>query len=163
MHRRFFTSNLQKNPTSTYLLRQRELGSENAKLSDLQHIEGPEGLDKTRTKISSLNTDPWWLITQRSSPQLQTLRDAGQELNLPIKSYTLQYNFAVRKGARRYKKPRIKTISQKNCTKRVKYSKEYQDKTIYYFWKYIYFTDEAHFNSRDLVSKDEYILYQPDS
>jgi hypothetical protein len=31
-----------KDPTSTYLLRQRELGSENAKLSDLLHIEGLE-------------------------------------------------------------------------------------------------------------------------
>ena len=45
----------------------------------------------------------------------------------------------------------------------MKYNKKHQDKTISRFWKYIYFTDEAHFNSRDLASKDEYILRQPDS
>jgi hypothetical protein len=86
-----------------------------------------------------------------------------KKLNLPIKPRTLQHNFAVRKGARRYKKPRIKVMSQKNRVDRVKYGEKHQDKTIYRFWKYIYFINEAHFNSRDLASKDEYILRQPDS
>jgi hypothetical protein len=36
-----------------------------------------------------------------------------KELNLLIKPRTLQHNFAVRKGAKRYKKLKIKTMSQK--------------------------------------------------
>jgi hypothetical protein len=75
----------------------------------------------------------------------------------------LQHNFAVRKRVKRYKKPRIKAMSQKNRADRVKYGEKHQDKTISRFWKYIYFTDEAHFNSRDLASKDEYMLRQPDN
>ena len=54
-------------------------------------------------------------------------------------------------------------MSQKNRADRVKYGEKHQDKTISRFWKYIYFTDEAYFNSRDLASKDEYILRQLDS
>ena len=69
----------------------------------------------------------------------------------------------VRKGARRYKKPRIKAMSQKNRVERVQYGRLHQNETITGFWKYIYFTDEAHFNSRDLASKDEYMLRHPDS
>ena len=45
----------------------------------------------------------------------------------------------------------------------MKYGEKHQNKTISRFWKYIYFIDEAHFNSRDLASKDEYILRQPDN
>jgi len=106
-------------------------------------------LDDLLRKDHPLNTKPY-------STQVK-------ELHLPIKARTLQHNFAVRKGVRRYKKSRIQAISQKNRVNRVKYGEEHQDKTIYRFWKYIYFTDEAHFNSRDLASKDEYILRQPDS
>ena len=61
-----------------------------------------------------------------------------KELHLPIKPHTLQHNFAVRKGARRYKKPRIKAMSQKNRVDRVKYGEKHQDKMIYHFWKYIH-------------------------
>lgn len=106
-------------------------------------------LDDVLRKDHPLNTKPYETIVK--------------ELHLPIKPRTLQHNFAVRKGARRYKKPRIKGISQKNHVERVQYGQEHRDKTICRFWKYIYFTDEVHFNSRDLASKDEYMLRQPDS
>ena len=104
-------------------------------------------LDDLLRKDNPLNTKPYETIVK--------------ELHLPIKPRTLQHNFTVRKGARRYKKPRIKAISQKNRVERVKYGQEHRDKTICYFWKFVYFTDEAHFSSRELASKDEYMLRQP--
>jgi hypothetical protein len=37
-----------------------------------------------------------------------------------------------------------KEISEKNKDERVSYGKEYKDKTMDDFWRYIFFTDEAH-------------------
>lgn len=114
-----------------------------------KYIVATETLDDLLRKDNPLNTKPYETIVK--------------ELNLPIKPRTLQHNFAVRKGARRYKKPRIKAMSQKNRVERVQYGQEHRSKTISRFWKFIYFTDEAHFNSRDLALKDEYMLRQPNS
>src|ERR1700761_1563051 len=67
-----------------------------------------------------------------------------------VTPYTLRRNLATRLGARRYKKPRSKAISKKNRALRVQYGEIHQNKRITSFWQYVYFTDEAHFNSKDL-------------
>jgi len=84
-----------------------------------------------------------------------------EELHLPVAPRTLQWNFSRRKGARRYKKPYTKEISEKNKQQRLKYGEEHQKETIRAFWQYILFTDEAHFSSRDLQNASVYALRQP--
>jgi hypothetical protein len=37
-----------------------------------------------------------------------------------------------------------KEISEKNKDKRILYSKEYKDKTVDDFWRYIFFTDKVY-------------------
>ncbi len=83
-----------------------------------------------------------------------------QQLQLPITPRVLQRNFSKRKGAKRYKMPYTKEISQNNREKRVKYGQEHQ-KSVMEFWQYILFTDEAHFSSRDLQNASIYALRQP--
>jgi hypothetical protein len=84
-------------------------------------------------------------------------------LNLPVTAHTLQQNFATRRGAKRFKKLRTSNISDKNKSLRVQYSYEYDDKTITNHWQYVYFTDEVHFNSFELATKQEYDLRVPSS
>ena len=86
-----------------------------------------------------------------------------KELRIPLTTRSLRRNFSKRFGARRYKKPYTKEISQKNRIERVQYGQEHRFKTISDFWQWIYFTDEAHFNSRDLATKAEYSLRRPSS
>ena len=86
-----------------------------------------------------------------------------KELRLPLTTRSLRYNFSKRFGARRYKKPYTSEISKKNRKERVEYGEEHQNKTISAFWQWIYFTDEAHFNSKDLATKAEYSLRRPGS
>jgi len=81
-----------------------------------KYILATATLDDLLRKDNPLNTKPYETVVK--------------ELHLPIKPRTLQHNFAVRKGARRYKKPRIQAISQKNHVERVKYGEEHQNKTI---------------------------------
>jgi len=83
-----------------------------------------------------------------------------QQLQLPITPRVLQRNFSKRKGAKRYKMPYTKEISQNNREKRVKYGQEHQ-KSVMEFWQYVLFTDEAHFSSRDLQNASIYALRQP--
>ena len=84
-----------------------------------------------------------------------------KELRIPLTTRSLRRNFSKRFGARRYKKPYTKEISQKNRVERIQYGEEHQDKTISDFWQWIFFTDEAHFNSKDLATKVEYSLRRP--
>lgn len=64
-------------------------------------------------------------------------------------------------GARRFKKRYQKQISQANRPKRVEYGKEHEKKTILGFWSWIWFTDEAHFQSKELANAPEYELRFP--
>ena len=69
--------------------------------------------------------------------------------------------FSSRLNAQRYKKPYSSLISAKNKQERVQYGYQHQDKGIKSFWSYVYFTDEAHFSSKELAHKTEYELRQP--
>lgn len=82
---------------------------------------------------------------------------------LPVNGDTLQANMSKRRGARRFKKSTTKGISRQNKKERISYGQEFENRTINNFWRYILFTDEKHFRSRDLSNKAEYELRQPSS
>jgi hypothetical protein len=84
-----------------------------------------------------------------------------QELDLPVSAHTLQYNCVKRTGAKRFKKVKSSTISKENKGKRIIYGQEHRDKGIGDFWGRIWFTDEAHFNSKELIGAAEYSLHRP--
>lgn len=108
-----------------------------------------------------------------SSPDLNGLLEPKNPLHFlpyeeqaeafPVKPKTSQQNLSKRLGARYFKKPFSKTISNVNKQKRIAYAQAHQYKTVKAFWGWIYFTDEAHFNSRELYDKQEYELHIPDS
>jgi transposase len=91
-----------------------------------------------------------------SKPYQQIVKDR----DLAISAEGLQQNCSKRKNAKRYKKPYTKKISIDNKGKRVFYGQTHHKKVIR-FWRRVYFTDEGHFNSRDLANKQEYDLCQP--
>ena len=83
------------------------------------------------------------------------------DFNIPIQPRTLQAEFKKCYKAQRFKKPRSKPISIKNKKLRVRYGWEHKNKKITSFWRLVYFTDEAHFNSLELSNKQEYELRIP--
>jgi DDE superfamily endonuclease len=106
-----------------------------------------------------------------SSSELQSLLDPKNPLHyqsydvqaqdLPIKPKTLQQNLVKRTGAKRFRKPKVKAISAKNKRVRISYGINHRGKTIRSFWQYVYFTDEAHWSSKELSNKQEYELRAP--
>jgi hypothetical protein len=72
---------------------------------------------------------------------------------------TLERAFRAIK-AKHFKKKRSAKISEKNKTERVEYGRIHKTKPIRSYWKYIYYTDEAHFNTKDLSNKREYDLHK---
>jgi hypothetical protein len=57
----------------------------------------------------------------------------------------------------------VKAISKQNKIKRVACAQERCEETVDGFWGYIYFTDEAHFVSKELAAKDEYAIRKPNT
>ncbi|KAF1812429.1 hypothetical protein P152DRAFT_458805 [Eremomyces bilateralis CBS 781.70] len=80
---------------------------------------------------------------------------------LGVAAKTLQRNLSKRLNARRYKKPKGKAISDVNKGVRTAYGEEHRGKTIIEWWQWVYFTDEVHFNSKELADKQEYELRVP--
>jgi hypothetical protein len=64
-------------------------------------------------------------------------------------------------GAYRFKKPFITEISNPNKQKRVQYGREHEKETLTGYWEWIWFTDEAHFQSIKLQNTAEYELRIP--
>ena len=83
-----------------------------------------------------------------------------ETLDLPVSAYTLRRNLSKRKSAKRYKKPRTKAISPTNKKLRVQYGRDHENKSVRKFWQYVFFTDEKHFRSRELSTRQEYELRQ---
>jgi hypothetical protein len=81
-----------------------------------------------------------------------------EALHLPVSTRTLQKELYHNYDARRFRKKRTTAISAKNKAARLQYAEEHQNKTITGFWQYVYFTDEAHFQSKDLSNRVEYEL-----
>ena len=57
---------------------------------------------------------------------------------------------------RRFKKVKIKAISVKNKTARVRFGEALKHESIWSYWQYVYFSDEAHFDPGEVPR--EYIL-----
>ena len=81
---------------------------------------------------------------------------------------TLQRGFSARKPrAARFKKAKVKTLSQKNERIRVLYGKEHENHTIENFWQYVHFTDEAHFDPdqtyQERVLREEGTRYESEN
>jgi transposase len=89
--------------------------------------------------------------------QYESIIDQGA---IPLSAQSLQWNFAKRLQAQRYKRPITSEISDINKQRRIRYGKAHQSKTLRAFWRYVYFTDECHFNSLDLATKQHYELRQ---
>lgn len=129
---------------------------------------GPNAVRRTRRHSNKLGRPP-----QLSEATLDHLLDRNdprhslpydlQAQDLPVTAKTLQQNFSKRRNARRYKKPTTKVISLANKKLRITYGREHQGKTITGFWRYVYFTDECHFNSLELSDGQEYELREPNS
>ncbi len=83
--------------------------------------------------------------------------------HLAISAHTLQRSLVTRTGAKRFKKPRTKGISARNKTIRIRYGAKYEDCTVDDHWQWVYYTDESHFNSQDLATKQQYDLHSPGS
>jgi hypothetical protein len=144
-----------KPPTGRYLLSQRE------KLGDIAYR-------RTRKLAHRLGRLP--AIPEKTLDELLDVNDPAHALyyedqvkakHLRVKPYTLQQAMTKRRGARRFKKPYTKAISKDNKLKRQLYRRAHRNKTILGFWRWVVFTNEKHFNSRDLLNKAEYKLRQP--
>ncbi len=96
------------------------------------------------------------------SPTRNSYRDTFLEhqidqFDLNTHAKTLLKNLKSRRDAQRYKKRKIKTISQASKTTRVIYVIKHQHKSSY-FWRYILITNETHFDPN--VEIREYVLRQ---
>lgn len=100
-------------------------------------------------------------LTDQKNPEHE-LHYVDQAKLLPRKpaSSTLQKHTAAI-NARRYEKPFVSNVSEKNKPLRVQYGQEYEKETIRGFWEWIWFTDEAHYLSLKLQNKAEYELRIP--
>jgi hypothetical protein len=83
-------------------------------------------------------------------------KDIVNNLQLNFHYRTLQHALLTRRKARRYKKRKTRKISPENKEIREKYGYEHAGKTIRGYWRYVYFTDEVHFDSEDLSYSAEY-------
>jgi hypothetical protein len=85
------------------------------------------------------------------SPSRNPIRNQPYEAqiayhNIPVKKRQLQYKLREHTNSGRvYKAVFVKKeISAKNKEERESYGKEYKDKRVDDFWRFIFFTDEAH-------------------
>lgn len=135
------------------------------KLRDL--IESP-AFRRTR-KLSKRLGRPYTINPEELQPFLSPTHpyhDSSYEtivrdFDIPIQPRTLQAEFKACYNAKRYKKLNTKGISKKNKGLRVRYGWEHKGKKIIKFWRRVYFTDEGHFNSKELSNKTEYELRIP--
>ena len=98
---------------------------------------------------------------------LHTCSYEEQADQLPIKQSirpkTIQQNLSKRLGAKRFKKPRTPGIRAANKPIRVQFGDTHKNKSIRSYWRWIYFTDEVHMNSKELRDKPVYELRIPGS
>ncbi len=85
----------------------------------------------------------------------------AQKMGIDIAPHTLQLQIMAYKKARRFKKIKTKKISNPNKAARVRYGEAHQNKTITGHWRYVYFTDEVHFDASELSYSAQYELRKP--
>ena len=88
------------------------------------------------------------LDSKRNPARDQPYEAQIEHFQLNAERRTLQRAFHNRRPrVSRFKKARIRTISQKNMKLRVEYELNHQYHTIDDYWQYVHFIDEAHFDS----------------
>lgn len=73
-----------------------------------------------------------------------------------VSKRTLRRNCSDRSGPKRLRTPKGSALRTENKRARVQYGLDHRGKTIKDWWQYIVWTDEGHFNSRDLADRPEY-------
>ncbi len=92
------------------------------------------------------------LMNKMLDPRKNLVRDHPWETQIEhfqinVERRTLQRAFHNRiPRVTRFKKGRIRTLSQKNKSLRIQYGKDHQHHTIDDYWQYVHFTNEAHFD-----------------
>ncbi len=126
-------------------------------------IQGSPALRRTRKQSSRLGRNQ--KICASNLDRLIDLNDPIhtappeaqiEQLGLNCTTRTLRSNLRNRKDAGRFKKAPVPPLSEKNRNLRIQYGQEHRTKTIRDWWQYVYFTDEAHFNSVDLAYQTQY-------
>ena len=84
-----------------------------------------------------------------------------EHFNLDVSSRTLRAAFNQRRPrASRFKKVKIRTISEKNKKFRVQYGLDHQHHIVENFFQYVHFSDEAHFDLDQIYN--QFILRKKD-
>jgi hypothetical protein len=125
---------------------------------------GQEAYRRTRNQSKKLggprllNENDVHSLLDRKNP-LHDLHYSKQATELGVSESTVRRSIKKHHPtARRYKKARTKHLSKANKDARVAYGREHEGETLRGFWRWVFFTDEAHFNSQELSQKPEWEL-----
>jgi DDE superfamily endonuclease len=124
---------------------------------------GDLALRRTRRQSSRLGQPPKVLDADLKpifDPQHPLHGAPFEAMNFELSSRQLHTRFG-RFEAHRFKRRTASKISDKNKKDRIQYGHangRKAGKNIENFWKWVYFTDEAHFNSKDLANYQDYEL-----
>ena len=120
----------------------------------LRNDIGTEAYQKTRRrskvigrkKIISKTTCQMLVDPVQNPVRDQQFEAQMEHFHIPGTTRTLQKALKENtKGARRYKQRYVKKrISKTNRDARVAFGKEHEGHTVYNFWQFVFFTDEAH-------------------
>jgi hypothetical protein len=111
-----------------------------------------------RTKVSEQDLEH--LIDQSNPLHEKSYTEQAKELPNRPSERTLHRHYASI-NASRFKKPFTTEVSSKNKQKRVEYGQKHEKETLIGYWRWIWFTDEAHFQSIKLQNTTEYKLRVP--
>jgi hypothetical protein len=128
-------------------------------------------LDKFRSdRLKKLSAE---MMNEMLDSQKNLVRDQSwsvqiEHFHLNIVSRTMQATFNQRTSrVSRFKKAKVRKISNKNKELRMQYAKEHETHTVHNFWQYVHFSDEAHFDSNqtfsDRVLREEETRYEPEN
>jgi hypothetical protein len=118
------------------------------------------------SKVTDVQLDT--LLDPKNPVRTQDLQTQIDYYHIPVAKRTIQTNLIRRRRkARRYKMAVVTSISKKNKRERVKYGKEHQDKTVPNFWRYIFFSDEAHIDpaqtSQIWILREQGTRFEPEN
>ncbi|KAF1809205.1 hypothetical protein P152DRAFT_172580 [Eremomyces bilateralis CBS 781.70] len=130
---------------------------ENRKELGPEAVQRTRGLSKRRGRPRKLDNRTLQRLLDPQEPLYDKDIDyQAKELGVGVS--TLHQNLSKRLNARHYKNPSTTAIRDINKGIRKGYGEEHRGKTLTQWWKRVYFTDEVHFNSRELADKQEYEL-----
>ena len=127
--------------------------------------QGEKAIRRTRRQSTRLGQPP-----KVSEAELTAVFDPQHPLHTaPYKSFEFDlgsrqlHKRYARLNARRFKRATSSALSAKNKRARIDYGRCHRresGKNLTSFWQYVYFTDEAHFNSKELANAQGYKLHR---